>query len=279
MALPEHRLQGIEKGLMRMGIIADRQRKHRAAKWRKNLLSIAGAACALAIMAFVPSIRESIRSMDVQAFSQQSTQLDMKLEEYDVYALQLAVFDSGEHAANALKRLQGLGVRCVIWQKERMRIVADAAFSREALNVSAAKGQEAYVISDTLEEVSIRLHADAAGAAQAKRLLETPDQVLQALAKGNQPLAAIAAQTKELAEASVDSYPENTLYTQLAQSLINWSALMEKTLAETDEPTARSYGAVTMCTLCRELRQALSASSTASAQRTPSTAADVMPPA
>ena len=54
---------------------------------------------------------------------------------------------------------------------------------------------------------------------------------------------------------------------------------MEKTLAQTDEAEARSYGAVSMCMLCRELRQALSASNTVSAQRTPSTAADVMPPA
>jgi len=262
-----------------MGIIAERQKKRRAAKWRKNLLGIAGMACALAILAFSPSIRERIHGMDIQAFSRQSAQLDMKLEAYDVYALQLAVFDSGERAANELERLQGLGIRCVIWQKEKMRIVADAAFSRDALNLKAARGQEAYVIREQLPEVSLRLSADEAGVGQAKRLLEAPDQILKQLVQSSQPLEEIAAQAKELAEASVNLYPDNALYTQLAQSLINWSVLMEKTLGETDEATARSYGAVTMCMLCRQLRQALSASSTASAQRTPSTAADVIPPA
>ncbi len=260
-----------------MGIVADRQRKRRAAQMRKVMLRIAGAACMMAVLAFLASIR--IRDKDIQAFSQQRTQLDMKLEAYDVYALQLAVFDSGERAANELARLQGLGVRCMIWQKERMRIVADAALSREALNMSAAKGQEAYVIHDTLEAVSLRLSADASGAQMAKKLLETPDQIFHALAQKTQTLETIIAQTKTLAEASGNAYPENALYTQLAQSLLNWSVLMEKTLAQIDEAMARSYGAVTMCTLCRELRQALSAQSTASAQRTPSTAADVIPPA
>ena len=262
-----------------MGIIADRQKKRRAAQMRKSMLRVVGAACILAVLAFSDLIRDRIRIMDVQAFSQQHTQLDMKLEAYDVYALQLAVFDSGERAASELSRLQNLGIRCVIWQKTRMRIVADAAFSREKLNISTAKGQEAYVIREPLPEVSIRLSADASGVAQAKRLLESPDQILHALAQNDQPLEAIIAQTRELAESAKDTYPENALYTQLAQSLLNWSALMEKTVAEADEAEARSYGAVIMCTLCRELRQALSASSTASAQRTPSTAADVIPPA
>ena len=58
---------------------------------------------------------------------------------------------------------------------------------------------------------------------------------------------------------------------------------VEKTMAEQNEADARSYAAITICMLCRELRLALegqaSAASTASAQRTPSTAADVMPPA
>ena len=261
-----------------MGIITQRRRKRQAARLRKNLLmTVAGM---LALLAFSPAIRAQLRgwAQDVQAFSQ-STQMDMTLPEYDIYALQLAVFDSGERAADELKRLQSRGVRCVIWQKERMRIVADAAFSRDALNLNAAKGHEAYVIRDTLEEVSLRLSTDAVSAAQAKHLLETPDRVLAALLKGEETAEQLIAQTRALAEEAVDAHPENALYTQLAQSLINWSALMEKTLTETDDAGARSYGAVTLCMLCRELRQALSNSSTASAQRTPSTAADVMPPA
>ena len=80
------------------------------------------------------------------------------------------------------------------------------------------------------------------------------------------------------------AHPESALYTQLAQSLVNWCTLMEQTRQETDEAAARRYAAVTICTLCRELRivianQPASAQSTASAQRMPSTAAEVMPPA
>lgn len=262
-----------------MGIIADRRRKRRTARLQKKLMGIAGVIGILAMLILAPSIREYIFDMEVQAFSQQGTQLEMRLEALDVYALQLAVFDSGERAANELARLQKLGVRCVIWQKERMRIVADAAFSREALNAGAAKGQEAYVIREQLEEVSLRLSADETGVMQAKRLLETPDGILRALVQERQPVETIIAQTKAIAEPAVHTYPGNSLHTQLAQSLISWSTLMEKTIAEAEEADARSYGAVTMCTLCRELRQALSALSTASAQRTPSTAADVMPPA
>lgn len=262
-----------------MGIIADRQRKRRAAQLRKSVLGVVGVACAFAVLAFSPMILKTIDSVDIQAFSQQNTQLDMKLKAYDLYALQLAVFDSGERAANELARLRSLGVRCVIWQKDRMRIVADAAFSRDALNRDAAGGQEAYVIRESLPAVSLRLSADSSGVMQAKRLLETPDRVLGELLQDSKKLEDIVLETRTLAEAAADLYPENMLYTQLAQGLISWSTLMEKTLLETDQTTARSYGAVTMCTLCRELRQALSASSTASAQRTPSTAADVMPPA
>lgn len=268
------------KGWMRMGIVAQRRRKRRAAQLQKSLLGAVGIACVLALLACSPPILERIRGLaqDVQAFSH-SAQLDMTLPEYDVYALQLAVFDNGERAANELRRLQARGVRGVIWQKERMRIVADAALSREALDVSAAKGEEAYVISDTLEAVSLRLNADAAGIEQVKTLLETPDRVLKTLALGTESVFAAVAETRTLAQEASTAHPENELYTQLAQSLLGWCDLMEKTLDESDEAAAGNYGAATMCLLCRELRQALSMLSTASAQRTPSTAADVMPPA
>ena len=189
------------------------------------------------------------------------------------------MFDNGERAAVEAKRLQQAGVRCVIWQREKMRIVADAAFSREALNPDAAKGREAYVISDTMEGMTLRLQADSVGIEQAMELLQTPDGVLNSILTGKESMQDIVLRTRMLAGGAVGAHPENTLYTQLAQSLVNWCDLMEKTLAQEDEKEARSYGTVTMCMLCRELRQALSALSTASAQRTPSTAADVMPPA
>ena len=265
---------------MRMGIIAERRRKRRAARWRKGVLAIAGSIGVLTLLVIRQPIWESVHGFvrDTQAFSQ-SAQIEMTLPAYDVYALQLAVFDSGERAASELKRLQEQGVRCVIWQREKMRIIADAALSREALDMDAAKGREAYVISDALEEVSLRLSADAVGAAQARELLETPDRILRQLAQRETPVDAIVSQTKALAEAALDAHPENALYTQLAQSLLGWSSLMEKTIKDAGESETASYGAATMGLLCRELRQALIASSTASAQRTPSTAADVMPPA
>lgn len=218
------------------------------------------------------------QAADVQAFSQ-SAQLSVTLPAYDVYALQLAVFDNGERAAAELKRLQDEGVRCVIWQKERMRIVVSAALSREALDTSAAKGYEAYVIRDTLPEVHVRLSAQRSDAERAKGLLETPDRTLTALLEGTEKPGDLTARVRLAASEAIHAHPENQLYTQLAQSLLDWCALMEQTMADADENAARSYGAITLCTLCRQLRQTLSAPSTASAQRTPSTAADVMPPA
>lgn len=259
---------------MRMGIITRRRKQRRAAKLWKSMGALS--AGMIAILAFLPLIMTKIGNTPV--FSEY-TQRVITLPEYDVYALQLAVFDNGERAASELKRLQNQGVRCVVWQKERMRIVADAAFDREELNMAAANGHEAYVIREKLEAVSLRLSADAVSVEQAGRLLEAPDALLDGIVQGSDSLQAIADQAKALADEALGIGTENTLYVQLAQNLRDWSLLMRKTLETADESEARSYGAVTMCTLCRELRQALSALSTASAQRTPSTAAEVMPPA
>ena len=264
---------------MRMGIVTQRRRKRRAAQLRRAVIRLAFAAGVLAALAFSPAIRRMITDGKIQAFSQ-SAEVEMTLPEYSVYALQLAVFDSGERAGNALKRLQSQGVLCVVWQKERMRIVADAAFERGALNADAAKGNEAYVIQDTLEEVSLRLSADAVSVAQAKALLETPDALLKKILQESAiSMAEIAAQAGEIADEALRLNTGHTLYAQLAQNLQSWRLLMETTLETADEAQARSYGAVTMYALCSQLRQALRALSTASAQRTPSTAADVMPPA
>lgn len=262
-----------------MGIVTQRQRKRRAAQTRKKLLMMAATAGMMALLAASPQIRHFIRSLpqDIQVFSQEM-QLDMTLPECDVYALQLAVFDNGERAGAEAKRLQSEGVRCVIWQRTRMRIVVSAALSRDQLDMGAAKGYEAYIIQDKLPEISLRLSAQENDAVQAKRLLEAPDAVfVQLLNERETPMTQIVDQTRALAAQTV--HPENALYTQLAKNLVSWCDLMEKTLEEAGEDDARSYGAVTMCTLCRELRQALSMLSTASAQRTPSTAAEVMPPA
>lgn len=264
---------------MRMGIIADRQKRRRARHMLKGVIGGLIVFAALAAAAFAPQIHLGMMrfGQDVQAFSQQ---MEMTLPGYDVYALQLAVFDNGERAAAQMQHLHSQGIRCVIVQGERMRLIADVALSRQALQSRAAKGHEAYVLRDTLQAIPLRLSADSMGIARAKRLLETPDALLHAIVKKPESsLRDIVNQAVRIADESLGTNTENMLYTQLAQSLNNWSVLMQKTLEEADETDARSYGAATMYLLCRQLRQALNASNTASAQRTPSTAADVIPPA
>ena len=266
---------------MRMGIVMQRRRMRQAAQRRKRLLSTAATAGVIALLALSPQVQTELTRLaqNVQTFSPQSVQQEMTLPGYDVYALQLAVFDSGERAQSELKRLQSLGVRSVIWQKERMRIVADAALSKDALHMDAAKGQEAYIIRETLEEVSLRLTADAISVAEAKQLLEMPDRAFRSIAGDKIPLDQIVNDVYSTAQQTLDTQPENELYTHLAQSLVSWCSMMSTALEDAQETDVRSYGAVSMCLIARQLRQALSALSTASAQRTPSTAADVMPPA
>lgn len=263
-----------------MGIITQRRKQRQAARLRNHLIRLIALVGVIASLAFSPAIREGIlgAARNIQAFSQ-SAQMEMTLPEYDVYALQLAVFDSGERAASELGRLQAQGVYCVIWQQNRMRIVADAAIDRGKLNTDASKGNDAYVIQDTMEKVHLRLSADTVSVSLAKRLLEAPDALFRAIANGDETMERIAQRAQTLADEALQMNLGNDLYAQLAKGLSSWSQAMKKTLETADESDARSYGAVTMCTLCRELRQALSALSMASAQRTPSTAADVMPPA
>lgn len=249
---------------MRMGIISERRRKQRAARMRRRFLTAAGVLL-LGALAMAPGLREKLRSLslDVQAFSGGAQQAELTLPEREIYALQLAVFDSGERAASEVRRLQAKGVRCIVWQREKMRIVSSVALSREGLDLNTARGEEAYVIRDTMEAVPLRLSCGIAEMAQVQTLLETPDSVLMRLLEGEESLKDILADVTEIAGRAAGSHTENVLYTQLAQSLVNWCALMEKTMTETDEKSARSYAAVTMCTLCRELRLALGSQNTA----------------
>lgn len=243
---------------MRMGIISDRRRRQRAARMRRRLLTAAGVLL-LGALAMAPGLKEKLRSLswDVQTFSGGAQQAELTLPEREIYALQLAVFDSGERAASEARRLQTKGVRCIVWQREKMRIVSSVAFSRDALDLETAKGEEAYVIRDTMEAVPLRLSCGAAEMAQVQKLLETPDSVLTRLLTGGETLSDILADVASVVSQEAGSHQDNALYTQLAQSLVNWCALMERTMKETDERSARSYAAVTMCTLCRELRLAL----------------------
>lgn len=247
---------------------------------------IAGGVLLLAAMAMAQPLREGIadiaaRGMDaVQTLAwSYAAQAQITLPERTVYALQLGAYDNGEHAQREMVRLCGGGTLCVIWQRAQMRLVCDAAESRERLNMDAAQGADAWVIRDELPKVVLRIDADAGAIDAVRDLLTLPDTLFAALGAQEEEFAALVASAREAAQKAQGAHPENALYTQLAQSLVNWCNLMDSTVSSHGEAVARSYARVTMYTLCCELRQALIAESTASAQRTPSTAADVMPPA
>lgn len=237
-----------------MGIIADRRRRKRAARWRRRLI-LTLAVLTLGALAASPDFKETLSGLELPAFSPDVQQAEMTLPEMEVYALQLAVFDSGERAADEANRLQAEGVRCIVWQREKMRIVSSVALSREALDWSSAKGHEGYVIRETLSPMTLRLSCGADALDDVRTLLQMPDGALKRLLTGEEALDAIVKETDEAAKRAVDRHPAHALYTQLAQSLINWCALMEH--AGMEGNGARGYAALTMCTLCRELRTAL----------------------
>lgn len=265
-----------------MGIVSQRRRRECAKRLRRRLMIAAGVVL-LSSLVMTPQLRERIAQLDDFSLPvfEQRVQAEMTLPQREMVALQLGVFDSGERAASEVQRLEKQGVRCIVWQREKMRIISSVALSREKLNMASAGGNDAYVIKDVLPKITLRIQAGTGRIAGVQRLIEMPDAVLMHLLTGEKSLATLISETKQTAQQELTSHPEHALYTQLAQSLMNWCALMETTMQETDETTARNYAAVTICTLCRELRLALQQSdaSTASAQRTPSTAADVIPPA
>lgn len=243
----------------------------------------------LAGMAMAPQLRQSLMDMAARGMDAVQTmawsyaaQAQITLPEKAVCALQLGAYESGERAQSELTRLTGEGTLCVIWQREKMRIVCDAAGSKGKLSSDAARGSDAWVLQDELPEVVLRVNADAGEIDSVRSLLTLPDELFAKLCEQGEELAKIIGTAREAAVQAKGAHPENALYTQLVQSLVNWCALMDNTRAAYGDETTRSYARVTMCTLCYELRQALiaqSEASTASAQRTPSTAAEVMPPA
>ena len=111
-----------------------------------GVLLIVLALCALAMQ---PELRARIAQAGreglaaVQAFAQtagdDSAQAELTLPEMKVWALQLGVFDSGESAAQEQRRLAAEGVPCVVWQRERMRLICGVALSRDGLDVQAAR--------------------------------------------------------------------------------------------------------------------------------------------
>lgn len=225
------------------------------------------------------ALRGGVRSAQaVFAGGAMQTQ-ELTLPERRVWALQLGVYDNGERAQAEQERLSAAGMPCVIWQGERMRIVCAAA-PKEA-QLDADVGMETYAIEDAWAEVSLRVSG--AQAQRAAALLALPDELFLALAapEEEQPLSGVLERARQAARFAAGG--ESELCAQLTQSLGNWCELIEDARAQWGEQTARRYASLTMATLCRELRTVLlaqaSAASTASAQRTPSTAADVIPPA
>ena len=135
-------------------------------------------------------------------------------------------------------------------QDAQMRLMADAATSRETL-LGETAGQTSFVTEETLTRVDMRLSAGRSDGNDAARLLHLPDEALSRLESG-EALADVLTDVRAQAKRGVSAHPENMLYTQLAQSLVNWCALIEKT-PNGDKPYARA----TMALLCRELRRAL----------------------
>lgn len=109
-----------------------------------------------------------------------------------------------------------------------MRLIADAASKRETLTDAAAQGMACFIAEETLARVDVSLSAGESDAQTAAELLHLPDETLSRLEE-DETLSDILADVQTRARRAVSAHPENTLYTQLAQSLVNWCALMEET--------------------------------------------------
>ena len=230
--------------------LTSRQKRQRTKKIRNRVI-LALAVLALTSAAMAPELRAYLNAKirrGVQAFADlRAQEIEVTLPERRIYALQLGVFDNGESAESERKRLAAMGVPCVVWQDAQMRLMADAATSRETL-LGETAGQTSFVTEETLTRVDMRLSAGKSDGNDAARLLHLPDEALSRLESG-ETLADVLADVRAQAQRGVSAHPENTLYTQLAQSLVNWCALIEKT-PNGDKPYARA----TMALLCRELQ-------------------------
>lgn len=248
-------------------LVSSRMRRAQARRIRRRVIVLL-AVLALGALAMQPSLRARIAQAgreglsSVQVFAQSmragSGQAELLLPETEIWALQLGVFDSGESAAQEQQRLSSEGVPCVVWQRDRMRLICGVAFTREALNTQVAGGRESFAVKEVLPEVGLRLTASQGELEAARALLCLPDDLLCRLLGDEEALDDLVGRTQAQAERALKAHPENELYTQLAQSLVNWCALMRRTAQECGAETARIYAQTTMCTLCRELRRALS---------------------
>ena len=246
--------------------MSTRQRRERYQR-RQRLFVTVCALIALGAAAASPGARLRLALTAREAYAgvqavfagrEEATQ-EVTLPARRVWALQLGVYDSGESAQQEQQRLTGEGVPCILWQRERMRIVCAAALSEKDLRGAQTFGLETYTIEDGMEEVRLRLGAAQREIEEISALILLPDALFEMLL-GNeeeQPLSDIIARAREIASPAITAHEENALYTQLAQSVVNWCALIERASQEWGDGLARQYGALTMCTLCRELRTEL----------------------
>lgn len=211
--------------------LTSRQKRQRTKKIRNRVI-LALAVLALTSAAMAPELRAYLNAKirrGVQAFADlRAQEIEVTLPERRIYALQLGVFDNGESAESERKRLAAMGVPCVVWQDAQMRLMADAATSRGTL-LGETAGQTSFVTEETLTRVDMRLSArkerrKRRGAAAATYRMKRFPRL-----ESGEALADVLADVRAQAQRGVSAHPENTLYTQLAQSLVNWCALIEKT--------------------------------------------------
>ncbi len=248
--------------MRRSGIVTRRREKRKRGIRMRRRAMTAGIVLLLCAMAMTPELRMKIAQTAKNGADAVQTlaagteeKIEITLPEMTVFALQLGVYDSGERAASQQKSFDQQGVRCIVWQREKMRIVCSAAKSRDALNMRAARGNEAYVITDTMPKVPLRIGCAAGEREETAAFIRLPDALLDELmGETERTLAQITADTREKAQRAMAMHPEHLLYSQLAQSLINWCELTD---AAAGEETAKAYAAVMMYTICREWRMAL----------------------
>ncbi|MBQ2990395.1 MAG: hypothetical protein IJD60_03790 [Clostridia bacterium] len=225
-------------------------------------------AAAIVLLLMIPAssqdlrrvIRDAADRLAEQVFADETAgQMELTLPQREICALQLGVFDDGQRAQDEAERLQREGVRCIVWQKERMRIISGVALSKDALDFAAAHGHEAYVYRETMPSVTLRLTAAADALDQVRAVLTAPDSTLMLLLEEEAlPLEEIVLRTRAMSQDAMDAHPENELFTSLARSLLSWCDLMDAMKSDNAQGL-RGYAALTMSTVCRELRIALMA--------------------
>ena len=268
-----------------------RERRGKQQTWARRL-GIAAVVTLLAMAAMTSDLKEKAETIvrrereRISAFAWQNADvLEVTLEEMPVWAVQLGAFDDGARAQEEMSRLMAKGIACILWRREQLCIVCSASLDRDALDRDAAEGEAVYVIREILPQVRMTISASKPDAQAAADMITLPDRMFHQLLEAEpEQLTEMIAAARLASDQARAAHPENELYTQLAKSLSGWCDLMEQAGQVLAPDALMTYAQVTMCTLCRELRTALQdqpamEESTASAQRTPSTAADVMPPA